>query len=601
MKFPAIYFALLAALVLGCFGCPQKSEKKTPPSSALKEEEPNNQASQAQKILGDVVLEAEISVASHGRDEDWFALPAAAERWAHIEAAPSPGVDLALEVMTPEGEVLLRTNSAGLGGAESIPNLGLAQPRLFRVVSAKDGSGGSYQLRVRFVDAAAGHEAEPNNRLAEATLVPLDLPLKGTLSAADDVDWFRFEVPLQAAPVEAASVESAPAETTSDKPEVAAPPATEAATPSAKPEAAADMAPAPEAAAKLPRRIAVEVEAEAEALLGIQLRDEQGRPLVQTPPGHKGGWKVRNYALPTDLSAVTLVLELPASSSSGKGPTPFVPVAYGLKLSLEKDDAAFEAEPNDLPSQATPLLHDREMEALLSPATDVDYFRVDVAQASWVNIQLSALEEVDLQLLAIVPANAATKEAERVLLRSNEGKTNEAERLLNVQCQDTCYFKVESVAQKVSGQWTKTQDNPKTPYKIRAQVQADAQHREKEPNNTAQQATELDMGKNVRGHIYPKGDVDFFRVDLSQNLVRKPILATLFGLPKNALGLWLHRLDSDGQLELVQTAPIPKKDGPTVLRYSAPPGVYFLEVKDAKKRESNFQDEYQLRVDDDLP
>jgi len=542
---------LAFALALCCLACPQKTEKKQPASSsAAKEEEPNNNASQAQKILHDVALEAEISVATQGRDEDWFWLPAVANRWAHIEAIPSPGVDLALEVMTPEGEVLLHTNQAGLGGAESIPNLGLKQPRLFRLVSAKDGSGGSYQLKVRFVDATAEHETEPNNRLSEAIPTALDTLQQGTLSAADDMDWFRFETPLQLEPTE----------------------------------------PAPEV---LFRRLAVEVEAEPEAALEIQLCDDEGKALVRTRPGHKGSWVVRNYALPANLSAVTLVLKPSPTAKSAA----FGPILYKLKLSFEKNDASFEAEPNDMPWQATPLLHDREMEAFLSPAEDVDYFRVDVTYASLVNVELSALPGVDLQLSAIVPANTATKEAERVLLYSNEGKMNEAERLLDVQCESTCYFKVESVAQKVLDKWTKTQENPKVPYKIRMQLQEDTQRREREPNNSMEQATELSLGQNVRGHVYPKGDVDFFRVDLSHSLVRKPLLATLFGLPKNSLGLWLHRLNEEGKLELVQTAPLPKKDAPTVLRYSAAPGVYFLEVKDPKKRESNFQDEYQLRVD----
>jgi hypothetical protein len=577
-----LFFALALAL---CFlACPRKDENIPPPSSTAKEKEPNNQASQAQKLTHDIILEAEISVGAQERDEDWFWLPAVAERWAHIEAIPSPGVDLALEVMTPEGEVLLRTDHVGLGGVESIPNLGLSQPCFFRVVSAKDGSGGSYQLRVRFVDAVPGHEAEPNNRLPEAILVPLDTPQQGTLSTADDTDWFRFEVPLRFVPAD-----PAPAEILSDTPPTPSMPNAVEAKPSAEPEAV------PKPVAEVtPRRIAVEVEADAAAAIEIQLCDDKGKPLVQTRPEHKGSWVVRNFALPPNLSSVALMIE-PLAATKAK--TPFVPISYRLKLFLEKDDSSFEAEPNDTPSQATPLFHGRETEALLSPATDVDYFRVDVAQASLVNVELSALEGVDLQLLAIAPANADTKEAERVLLRSNEGKANEAERLLNVQCNTTCYFKVESVAQKVSDKWIKTQENPKTPYRIRVHVQEDSQRREREPNNSAGQATELSMGQNVRGYIYPKEDVDFFRVDLSRNLVRKPILATLFGLPKNSLGLWLHRLDNEGKLELVQTAPVPPKDRPTVLRYSAVPGVYFLEVKDPRKRESNFQDEYQLRID----
>ena len=584
---------LISALLLAlcCLACPQKNEKEPPPSVA-KEEEPNNEAGQAQKIVRDLTLEADISVDTQPRDEDWFELPASPNHWAYIEATPSPGVDLALELMSPEGDVLLRRNQTGFGGVESIPNVGLAQPRFFRVVSAKDGSGGSYRLSVRFVEAVPEHEAEPNNRLLEAILVPLQQWQQGTLDSAEDVDWFRFEIPLleptEPVPSTPREAEAKPAHETAPSP-----------VPTTEPVPTAEPVPAAEVVL---RRIAVEVETDAEVAFEIQLCDGEGKPLVQTRRGHRGNWVVRNYALSPNLSALTLVLRPEKRLPNKAYQPPFAPIPYKLKLSLEKEGLSFEAEPNNTPLQATPLPLAREMEALLSPAADVDYFRVDVASPSLINVELSALEGVDLQLSAIVPANTATQEAERLLLRSNEGKMNEAERLLDVECEATCYFKVESVAQKISGKWTKTQENLKTPYKIRAQLQEGLQRREKEPNNAFKQATELALGQNVRGHIYPKGDVDFFRVDLSQHLVRKPILVTLFGLPKNNLGLWLHRLDEEEKLELVQTAPVPKKEGPTTLRYSATPGIYFLEVKDPKKRESNFQDEYQLRIEwDDLP
>ncbi|MCL2259416.1 MAG: ABC transporter substrate-binding protein, partial [Cystobacterineae bacterium] len=403
-----------------------------------------------------------------------------------------------------------------------------------------------------------------------------------------DVDWFRLELGSPPGGGEGAPPGNPPGGVSESPTEGGA-----AAEPTPPVAAAPPTMPTPF------HRIALGVEAEPSANVEIQLCDGEGKPLVRTPMGHRGGWVLRNYALPPGLSSVTLSLKNMAPTlPKGQPPSP---VPYSLKLSLEANNTSFEMEPNPRPSQATPLAVGGEMEALLSPPEDVDYFRVDVPQPSLLNVTLSALEGVDLQLSAIAPAEAA-QETERVLLRSNEGKTQEAERLLNVHCENTCYFKVESVAQKVSGKWTKTQENSKTPYKIGVQLQGDKQRREREPNNLAEQATELPMGQNIRGYVYPKGDVDFFRVDLSTLPLRRPLLATLFGLPKNNLGLWLYRMDAEGKLELVQTAPLPKKDGPTPLRYSATPGVYFLEVKDPKNREANFQDEYQLRVEwDDAP
>ena len=64
------------------------------------------------------------------------------------------------------------------------------------------------------------------------------------------------------------------------------------------------------------------------------------------------------------------------------------------------------------------------------------------------------------------------------------------------------------------------------------------------------------------------------------------------------MGLYLHRVDEDGKLSLVQTSDRAKGDQPEIIRYSAEPGVYLLEVRDAKNREANFQDPYQLTVEE---
>jgi hypothetical protein len=121
---------------------------------------------------------------------------------------------------------------------------------------------------------------------------------------------------------------------------------------------------------------------------------------------------------------------------------------------------------------------------------------------------------------------------------------------------------------------------------------------EREPNNAPDRATELTPGKAVRGTVYPLKDVDYYRLDLSDRPVRTPIKATLLGILKVDVGLYLHRLGEDGKLALVQTSDRAKGDQPEVIRYSAEPGVYLLEVRDARNREANFQDAYQLTVEE---
>ncbi|MGV3621003.1 MAG: ABC transporter substrate-binding protein, partial [Archangium sp.] len=64
------------------------------------------------------------------------------------------------------------------------------------------------------------------------------------------------------------------------------------------------------------------------------------------------------------------------------------------------------------------------------------------------------------------------------------------------------------------------------------------------------------------------------------------------------VGLYLHRVGEDGKLTLVQTSDGAKGDRPETVRFAAEPGTYVFEVRDAKNREANFQDSYQLTVDE---
>src|SRR5439155_6193281 len=118
-----------------------------------------------------------------------------------------------------------------------------------------------------------------------------------------------------------------------------------------------------------------------------------------------------------------------------------------------------------------------------------------------------------------------------------------------------------------------------------------------EPNNTADTAMPIELGRPVRGTIYPKKDVDYFRLDLSSRPVKTPIKATLLGILKVDVALYLHRLE-DGKLELVGTSDRGKADATEVIHATLEPGTYIFEVRDTKNREANFQDSWQLTVEE---
>ena len=99
--------------------------------------------------------------------------------------------------------------------------------------------------------------------------------------------------------------------------------------------------------------------------------------------------------------------------------------------------------------------------------------------------------------------------------------------------------------------------------------------------------------------MYPKKDVDYFRLDLSERPVKTALKATLIGILKVDVALFLYQQAEDGSLSLVQTSDRGKGDAAEVIRYAADPGVYVFKVQDSKNRESNFQDSYQLTVEED--
>ncbi|WIG98419.1 ABC transporter substrate-binding protein [Myxococcus sp. SDU36] len=270
---------------------------------------------------------------------------------------------------------------------------------------------------------------------------------------------------------------------------------------------------------------------------------------------------------------------------------------YTLTVSQEEAGASAELEPNDELHKATSLTAGSYREGFLAPKGDVDHFVLKTSEPVLAKVELTGVERLDLVLSMVEPPEGESGK-ETVLLRANDGAIKEPERLNNVACDGACYFRVEGASRKVDGKWVKDFENAEQPYRITVTTVPDNGGEEREPNNTADRAQDLTLGQPMRGTVYPVKDTDFFRLDLSDRPVRTPIRATLLGILKVDVGLYLHRVQPDGKLSLVQTADRAKGDQPERIHYSAEPGVYLFEVRDARNRESNFQDAYQLTVDE---
>lgn len=369
-----------------------------------------------------------------------------------------------------------------------------------------------------------------------------------------------------------------------------------AAIPAAPPAPTAETAAAPEPEPEQPgAALRIEASGVKGAKLQLSVLTEAEASLFDVKGNDDEGLTLRNIGVrPSDR--VVYVVVKSAWSGSGKeakrGYSTETP--YTLSVSLEPEGANAEYEPNDDLAHATPLPRDGYREGFLSPKTDSDYYVLKMDQPVLATFGLSGVDRVDLALEVVRPKDGG---GEETVLRANDGEVKEPEILNTVYCPAECYVKVMSASRKIDGKWVRDFENAEQPYRLTVSVIPDTGAEEREPNGAATEATPLTLGQPIRGTIQPRRDVDYYRIDLSNRLVRTSLKATLLGILKVDLGLYLHRLEDNGSLTLVQTSDRAKREQPEVIRYSAEPGIYLLEVRDSSRRyEANFQDRYQLTV-----
>lgn len=611
----------------------------------VSEAEPNDQREQALRIETSTLVDAALSVDPAKPDEDWYALVAegGAPKTFDLALTGIPGGDVKLELYDVDRNLVLAVNSGGEGAPERLPNLGVRGRFDLRVVSAKKGSGGAYTLTAMVSEPEAGLELEPNDRAVDANVLPLEQPIAAVISHPADEDWFRIDLkappegttppgsedappagtdPAQgaAAPTEppqgATAAATPPADSGTPEPgglnvrvtPESQPPGTEPqpAEPGAETAEPAPGVTAPSGEALPPEpppsialkidvagvpgvRLEVSVLSAAEAPL-FSIRGNEGEPLT-----------LRNIGVRATDELVYVVVKSAWSGVGKDAKRGFnAEVRYSLSVAKEAEGANAELEPNDEAVKATPLPENGFRTGFLSPKSDVDYFFLRPSQPVIARLQLSGVERVDLVLSVITPAGEVDGKAvpEQVLVKANDGALKEPEYLNAVFCAQECLFKVEGGLRKVDNKWVKDFENAELPYRLTIATTPDTGTEEREPNGSVDRATAIAFGRPVRGTIHPKKDSDYYRLDLSGRPVRTPIRATVLGILKVDVGLYLHRVGDDGKLSLVQTSARAKGDQPETIRYSAEPGVYVLEVRDTTGRESNFQDAYQLSVDE---
>ena len=602
------------AVAMVWVGCPKKKQPEAVPvadagPAQVTEKEPNDRLEQAQALADSTIVTASLNAEPNRGDEDWYALVAASPRLVDVTVGGIPGTDVVLEVYDTDHNRLASVNSEGEGKPERLPNLGVRGKLLLKISATKKGTGGAYTLTALFHDALPGFELEPNDRAADSNelklgeAVPDGWRVSGYVGHSGDADWYRVDLQGETTDAPAHAAEDAgtravglprpaPAPIVPQDPDSddlpAVPPGPMAAG------AAPLDAGAPQEVPKMALR--VDLSPVAGVKLEVQILSEAQAVLFGSKGKENEALSFRNVGVRATDKMIFVVIKSAWSGTGKEAKRGYnADKPYTLTVTKEAAGANAEYEPNDDFTKATPLPLDGFREGFIASKSDVDYYVLRSAQPVTVRAQLSGVDRLDLVLSAVRPNPDKPNAPEQVLIKANDGAIKEPEVLNNVSCQGDCYFKVEGALKKVDGKWLREYENPDQAYRLSITAVADDGTQEREPNDTVDTANVLPLGKPVRGTIHPKKDSDFYKVDLSARPVKTPLKATVTGILKVDIALYLWRVTDSGK-ELVQTSDKAKGEQPEVVNYAAEPGVYLFEVRDSKNRESNFQDAYQLIV-----
>ncbi len=470
------------------------------------------------------------------------------------------------------------------GGEDSgvIPAVACVEACFVRVFGAGPQE---YELSLAGGAPVAGQELEPNDRAVDANELQPGAPMQGTYLSAEDEDWYRL--PLSAGPTDALRVEVTAVAGVRPELEVrslgdgallATFRANEAlyvrdlslhlGQQAAMPDAGvADAGDADAGGAAVDAGVA---DAAATAVLDAGAADAGAAA---------GGAAV------ADLAAVPgYFLVVKGRSRHGAPLTP-----YTLTATVEPGAPGLEQEPNDDPRHATPM-HEAAV-GYLAPAGDQDWFRVHTDAPAVLHAELSGADRADLELAAYGPGDKPA-----LLARVNEGGPREVEVLpaIGLPAGDS-YLLVQSAPRQLEGKWVRDAEDRQNPYKLVVQLSPDDGSLEREPDNDATTAQALALPVAVKGFIWPRKDVDFFRFHVEAG--HQPVSIFLSAVRGVDLGLRLYQLHGDQPPEVIGSSDAVRGEGEEKLvAVPLKEGDYAVEVQSPRNKDASASDPYTLRV-----
>ena len=539
------------------------AEPKAPSSALITETEPNDSPETAQKLDRSGIVAGQIEAVQPATkpDEDWYLIqPAQLPQDVSVQLsyggrppAEPPAGKFVLEAYDRDHN-RLQTQSGSLtaGPLASLPTLRVRDVLLIRVAGHQ--AVFPYELKIDLSSPDPNSEAEPNDRAVDATPLPFDHPLRASYGTEDDKDYYVVDL----APDAGNSITDAGA------------------------------APSPPPGAVQPTEmLRIEVTASPGVRHSLVILDDTQTPLG-TFLSHQVGepLTVRDFALRPGLSHVYLLLENAHGHKKHVATETASDRPYLVTVRREPAPPDLELEPNDTLELATPLVSQTDTSpnatarrvGYLSPAGDVDDYRLHLDAPTRVHVTLSALERVDTELSVVEsdPQSAAGK----TILKVNEGGSKEPEVIPSVTLAAGDHFlRVQAALHQVGSKWVRDQEDPEQTYRLEVELFPDDGTFEREPNDTPANATPILPGQTLSGFAFPSKDLDVYRLDLSAQPVATGVSFRVTGVSKVPLSLEL-RDGKDGTLgELLNSSDPGKPSADAQFQEKLDPGVYFLVVK----------------------
>lgn len=233
-----------------------------------------------------------------------------------------------------------------------------------------------------------------------------------------------------------------------------------------------------------------------------------------------------------------------------------------------------EVEPNDTPKQAMPVRAAEPVEATISSAKDVDWYRVDPEGAvRTLRAEITGAAGTDLELALLDGAGKA------VIRSIDNGGPGEGEVITNMQVDKPSLLRVR----------VKKRIQPGASYTLVVSLSPTDPGAELEPNGAAKRATPLPLGTEREGWFNNAEDRDVFRLEGG---AFAPLELELAGAPGVEGELRLYRADP------AATSVVPFGAGEHLTVRIAPPGEAPLFAELRARKGFNVSDRYRLALRD---